>query len=660
VIKTTGNSAPSLRSTEQIPVALLAISCFVFALYIAVRYASQVPLDEYHFRQAQTALTSYWLGKDGFSFAYETPVTGKPWSIPFEFPIYQYLVALIAKVSPLTLDAVGRLVSFVFLALCLIPVRSIIRSLEIAPAAFWVFTALLFSSPLYVYWGRSFMIETAAVFFAVAAIKYFVDLSLQRNVARSSWLFVVFMTLSVLQKATTGAPVLVVLGAAHLFVIARRASESKSSAGSAEVARNILSIRNIVLAAVYFGIPLAIGLAWTLYSDHVKEFNVIGSHFTSSELRQWNWGKLSQRFSSKLYVGVIWRRMFEHNLGGILGAGLLLVGFFSRIRTDVKLVVLASFGLAMLPLFLFSNLHIRHAYYQSSALIFLIFAVATAMSEALAGSSARRVALPIFTALIVVSNIYQFSSVELPIVRINYDAGNSKVFAVASLLRQQVPAGKEFAAFGLDWDSSLAYLAERKAFTAPETMPGYKAMWMNPDKFVDDSALGAVVLCPSSQLQTPRLRYLVRWSTTDRRWKVGEVHSCYVAMPDSEPESNAIAARPAVCEGGLGAIKRPDSKRPNLIQVDGWTTLSGTRAVAPSAVFVTLAKPGADNPALFEAVQFDRPDVDRDYGRSAGSSGFSTVFNVPGLEGMYSIGVTRLNNGRLESCQFNSPVTLGD
>ena len=121
-----------------------------------------------------------------------------------------------------------------------------------------------------------------------------------------------------------------------------------------------------------------------------------------------------------------------------------------------------------------------------------------------------------------------------------------------------------------------------------------------------------------------------------------------------------MAAQPVTCEGGIGAVKKPDPEKPNLIQVDGWTTLSGTQPVAPSAVFVTLAKPGAGQPTLFEAVQFDRPDVDKDYGRPAGNSGFSAVINVPGLEGLYSIGVTRLNNGRLESCQFSSPVTLGD
>jgi len=106
-------------------------------------------------------------------------------------------------------------------------------------------------------------------------------------------------------------------------------------------------------------------------------------------------------------------------------------------------------------------------------------------------------------------------------------------------------------------------------------------------------------------------------------------------------------------------VRRPDPDRPNLLEVNGWTTISGNQAIAPQAVFVSLSKTGIDQQALYEAIQFDRPDVDRDYGKAAGNSGFSAMVSVPGLEGVYSIGVTRLNNGRLESCQFNIPVTLG-
>jgi hypothetical protein len=49
-------------------------------------------LDQYGFRQAQTAATLEYLVKGGPWFAYETPVLGPPWSIPFEFPLYQHSI----------------------------------------------------------------------------------------------------------------------------------------------------------------------------------------------------------------------------------------------------------------------------------------------------------------------------------------------------------------------------------------------------------------------------------------------------------------------------------------------------------------------------------------------------------------------------------------
>src|ERR1700722_19604767 len=102
-------------SWPEFLLAILASACFFYALYIAVRYANQAPLDgAYSFRQTQTALSAFWMLKNGFSFAYETPVAGPPWSIPFEFPIYQYIVALVSEIFGWSLDSAGRIVSFTF------------------------------------------------------------------------------------------------------------------------------------------------------------------------------------------------------------------------------------------------------------------------------------------------------------------------------------------------------------------------------------------------------------------------------------------------------------------------------------------------------------------------------------------------------------------
>ena len=110
---------------------IIGISALCFSAWLAVEYSGQHILEAYSFRQTQTALTSFWLCRTGFKFPYETPAAGYPWSIPFEFPLYQYLVAKLSCPFGFDLERVGRLVSYAFLVACLVPAR---RATGLAPA----------------------------------------------------------------------------------------------------------------------------------------------------------------------------------------------------------------------------------------------------------------------------------------------------------------------------------------------------------------------------------------------------------------------------------------------------------------------------------------------------------------------------------------------
>ena len=70
--------------------------------------------DEHMFRQAQTALSALFLAKGGPFFAYETPLLGAPWAIPFELPVYQWIVAKWHIMSGMPLDQSGRFISRLF------------------------------------------------------------------------------------------------------------------------------------------------------------------------------------------------------------------------------------------------------------------------------------------------------------------------------------------------------------------------------------------------------------------------------------------------------------------------------------------------------------------------------------------------------------------
>lgn len=635
------------KQWSRVSLIALAALCFGYALYIAARYAAQAPLDEYSFRQSQTALTAYWLARNGFSLAYETPVAGAPWSIPFEFPIYQFIVAMVSRATTCSLDVAGRMVSFVFLALCLLPARSITRSLGFKDAVFYVFAALLLSSPLYLYWGRSFMIETAAVFFSIAGIKYFIDLQQGKRPILDASLFVFFISLSILQKATTGLPVLAVLG----LVFA-----GQSAVGPRPL-RTLFSTRNVLTALLCFGIPLLVGIAWTLYTDQVKSHNPLGIRLTSAALSHWNWGTLAQRVSPQLYLDVIWGRMIERNLGGLLGVALLTLALVLRGDRKSKIVIVVSLVLGLVPLFLFSNLHLIHNYYQTGNLIFLIYALSVALGQLISERMPGKPIVLILAASLVASNYFWFSKEMLPIVKKVYDRGNSREFAVGEALRKRVPEGKVFVAFGNDWSSTFAYMAQRKSFTVPGFFASYNRIARHPELFVDEGQLGAVVLCPGTA--TPTVRDLNFWSTSRRRWRIETVGECLIATPDSGASIGTSMPVPRQCEGNLETAQVYPSTTGGNLHVGGWTTVSGKEGQVAEKVYVTLVGHDART-NYYEALPTDRPDVAAFFGKTDGQDmGFVRDIATTNLAGSYVVGVARLYRGRTETCQFSRSVTIG-
>ena len=631
---------------SEILIILLAALSFGYATYIAINYASQPPLDFFSFRQTQTALTAYWFVKDGFSLAYQTPVAGPPWSIPFEFPIYQYIVALLSKLSGFSLNATGRFVSFIFLALCLIPARAITKSLKLSDAVFYIFVALLFSSPLYLYWGRTFMIETTAVFFSVAAIKYFIDIMHFKKSLKHSLLFLIFISLSILQKATTGLPVLALLSLIYIFLNTREDNSFVSFLFSEKALQWIF----------YFGIPLIIGITWTLYTDHVKSLNGLGLELTSSALSKWNWGSLSQRLSSVFYEDVIWKRIFEKNLSGLLGFAILTVCFLSPNKKSIKLIVIISILMTLIPLFLFTNLHIVHSYYQSGNLIFIIYGLAVSIDSLLQDLYEKIIIVFTLTLIMVTSNYIIFSHDYLETVKAEYNKENSWEYSVSEVLKREIPQDKYFVAFGNLWSSSLPYLSERKSFTVPLLFKQYDAISLNPEHFIKDDSLGGVVLCPT--VTFPTINNLSLWASKNRSWKIGEVYGCYIALPEIAQMSKTSKIYDANCKGAIDTVSVDDPGTHNLLSINGWISELRENEITPKHVYVVLKKQNTE-PLYFETLQVNRPDVNKYLGRPNNiDNGYSRIINTNSLSGKYEVSIVRLNKGHFEACQFKKEILI--
>jgi len=133
------------------------------SLYYAIQGWDGSLMQRYAFRQTQTAITVQQMLKGGPLLQYETPVLGPPWSIPLEFPLYQYIVYILVKLTGYSLEPAGRLVSLLFFGSLLFPFYFLTKPYFADSSRGYIALLLLCSSPQYLFWSRSFLIESTVL-----------------------------------------------------------------------------------------------------------------------------------------------------------------------------------------------------------------------------------------------------------------------------------------------------------------------------------------------------------------------------------------------------------------------------------------------------------------------------------------------------------------
>jgi hypothetical protein len=493
----------------------------VFLAHEAITYAWQPLVDVHAFRQTQTALTAYWMQKEGFTLAYQTPVAGFPWAIPFEFPIYQAIVALLSSFTGFDLSATGRLVSFFFLVACAWPIFGISRRLDWPEPTPWITCALLWTSPFHVYWGRAFMIETTALFFALVSLMYAIDVFRRQHGWRSAAWFVLFATAAVLQKSTTEGPVLLFLMLVMPWFYLRNGWHK-------------VVWLDVLRTVACIALPLVIGLVWAHYADVVKEANAFGAQLTSRVLSRWNFGSLEQKLDPKTWM-LLWKRCFGQNAAGFLGTSILLLPWLYR-RGDRRLAwySLAALVLFVLPLAIFTNLHFVHEYYQISCLAFLVTAIAITIAWGGVTGTNHAVGKVIGWPLTVVLMAVNFTTYNQALGTIlsrpfrNLDIRSLNAYDLGHFLRDNTASGTGIVVFGQDWSSEVAFHAERKSITVPPRFSRYRELWENPERFLGQLPLSAITVCPSPD-GFPGEADVQEKMTREQNWRRVEVGGC-IAM----------------------------------------------------------------------------------------------------------------------------------
>ena len=457
---------------------------------VNVMYSKLPILESHGWRQTQTAITSYYFQKDGFKLNYETPVRGEPWSIPLEFPIYQYLTALIPKYVGIELAQAGRLVNLIFTFLTCIPLYFTLKKLNISETARYITLILYLSSPVYFFWAGTFMIEGAALFFSISFLYYVVVCSSPsgNNFKNLSGAFF-FLSMALLQKITTPLCILITWSGIYCWI---------NKKDIFKFCWDKIKILTAVLTACI------VGYAWIKYADFLKIDHPAASGLISSNMTEWNFGTWAQRLSKTLWLDVIYYRNIRVIGLNWLGLVVICIALFAG-RSRERLVIIGALILFLFPFLVFTNLHLVHNYYQLSNDIFFIVALGISIASLIdIYKSTFREYIGVFIVIIFAGFNYYYFFTEYYLIKSQISPESNRTLAVSRYVREFSNPNRPIIVYGYSWSSEIPFYSERRA-NAPWN-DGYEGNLKAITEWERNFSVkpGAVVLCPISNMELER------------------------------------------------------------------------------------------------------------------------------------------------------------
>jgi hypothetical protein len=463
--------APARPLTHRLTIGLFVAALLFHAWGVSVGWR-HINLPGYEFRQTQTAISALFIQQENnFSLAYPTPVLGAPWSVPFEFPLYQWSAVAVSNATGLTLVEAGRLVGVLCFYLALVAVHGLLRRLGLAAPQRLLVLAFVLTGPLSIYYGRAFLIETMALMAGAWYLHALVE-----GMARPSgrWLAVAAVagTIAGLVKVTTFLVWLIPAFGCALWWLwrARAAGHLGRTFGR--------------LAAVHAA-PFAAAWWWVGYSDRIKALNPSGAGLTSASLSGFNLGT-GHHFDPR-----IWSEWWAQITGNVAGPAVLLIAALLALAAPRRWRWLAG-GAAVLFLFsqlAFPVLYARHGYYYMASAVFLLAALGlAAVGFGEAPRVPRGLALAAAAALIAL----QARHYVVKFYPDQYHPGDAGGLSTA--LREMTGPDESLVIAGADWSSIIPYYAQRRALMVRSDLPGKREYLDRAFPLMRDQQVAAVVL----------------------------------------------------------------------------------------------------------------------------------------------------------------------
>jgi hypothetical protein len=283
-----------------------------------------------------------------------------------------------------------------------------------------------------------------------------------------------------------------------------------------------------------FGLPLFIGVLWTVYADVIKNYNFVGRELNIKfRLSAQYLGTISQHLSPSTLKDIFWTRILNQNAAGFLGITLLIGALWSgqgSTRTFIAIcIVLTAF-----PTLLFFNVNLLLEYYQVASVVFLLAALALCCVVWLPTVTHWRLSVPMVATMLVIANLLNFWSDYGQIVRAQPgELRFVRSMIIGDIINRYVPDDTGIIVFGLNEglasiSPEIPYFSQRKGFTVPDWREDL--VEKDPASYLGDKELGAIVFC-STRNKERYNRIIAQYSPPSMR-QLFCIQGCYVWLPN--------------------------------------------------------------------------------------------------------------------------------
>ena len=424
-------------------------------IWVVIGFVVRIPrlndsiYERFSFRQTQTAFGIRYFANESLNpLNAQVPVLGPPWKIPMEFPIFQLIASLPAKLFHIEEGISGRFTSTIFFLLSSIFLFLILEQTNgknIARISLPIYLLTSFSLE----WGSAVLIDWLSVALTLSGI-YLIKIhkKLNYNFSLSLILALVVLILASLTKVTTTVPWVIA------FVLFTNFN-----------AKKLIDKERFIIISLLF-ISYLPFIYWNELANRIKSKNPFTGFLVSDAMNNWNFGSVSQRLIPNNYF-IIFERI--DNL--IIGSTLYLIVVVTIVIL-IKQIDLTFFNFylftSIFSVAIFFNLYLVHDYYLIAiypSIIAMLSIILGSGIELLSKNQKHQIAtkLPVIF-VVLLTYISPIGKSYL-----NDFRTDSGIPDASEVIRGQTEKNSHIIMLGCDWDPTILYFADRKGLML---MPG--------------------------------------------------------------------------------------------------------------------------------------------------------------------------------------------